>query len=110
MGRTRARGSETDYPEGAHVIRDYATLQQLAASFASGTIRLLLILGGPGKGKGQVVKHALEAVTPTPVDELQQVLQQSLDGVLQRAFGPVDQPPPPPAPELKKPPLYIKGT
>lgn len=65
MGVQRQRGSKHGYPESAHIVRDYATLKNIAQGFAAGQIKLLILLGGPGKGKGQIVKRAMQAQAPT---------------------------------------------
>ena len=106
MGQQRQRGSKHDYPESAHVIRDYATLKLIAQAFAAGQIKLLILLGGPGKGKGQIVKRAMQAQAPTTDAEFFQALSQSLDNILARLAP--DAAPQPDPPNLG-PGLYIKG-
>jgi hypothetical protein len=106
MGQQRQRGSKHGYPESAHVVRDYATLKRIAAKFAAGEIKLLILLGGPGKGKGQIVRRAMKAHTPMHDEQFIQVLSQSLDNILARLAP--DAPPPPPSPNLG-PGFYHKG-
>lgn len=107
MGQQRQRGSKHGYPESAHVVRDYATMKQIAAKFAAGEIKLLILLGGPGKGKGQIVKRAMLAQSPTHDDQFIQVLSQSLDNILARLAP--DAPRRLSAPPNLGPGLYIKG-
>lgn len=106
MGQQRQRGGKHDYPESAHVIRDYATLKLIALAFAAGQIKLLILLGGPGKGKGQIVKRAMQAQAPTTDAIFSQVLSQSLENILARLAP--DAAPQPDPPNLG-PGLYIKG-
>ena len=106
MGQQRQRGSKHDYPESAHVIRDYATLKDIANTFAAGQIKLLILLGGPGKGKGQIVKRAMQAQVPTTDAVFFQALSVSVDNILARmAPAAVPQPDPPNV----GPGLYVKG-
>jgi len=51
MGQQRQRGSKHGYPGSAHIVRDYATLKNIAQAFAAGQIKLLILLGGPGPGQ-----------------------------------------------------------
>jgi hypothetical protein len=106
MGQQRQRGSKHGYPESAHVIRDYATLKNIATAFAAGDIKLLILLGGPGKGKGQIVKRAMHAQAPTSDDQFVQAFMQSVENTLAR-LNP-DAPRPPDPPNLG-PGLYVKG-
>src|SRR2546426_576240 len=106
MGQQRQRGSKRKYPESAHIVRDYATLKNIAQAFAAGQIKLLILLGGPGKGKGQIVKRAMQAQAPTTDAVFIQALSQSLDNILARlAPGAATQADPP----NLGPGLYIKG-
>lgn len=106
MGQQRQRGSKHDYPKSAHVVRDYATIKDIAKKFAAGEIKLLILLGGPGKGKGQIVKRAMQAQAPSIDDVFFQALSASLDNILARLS-------PGAAPQLDTPNLgpclYIKG-
>ena len=106
MGQQRQRGSKHDYPESAHVIRDYATLKLIAQAFAAGQIKLLILLGGPGKGKGQIVKRAMQAQAPATDAVFFQALSQSLDNILARLAPDAA---PQPDPLNLGPGLYIKG-
>ncbi len=106
MGRHRQRGSKHGYPKSAHVVRDYATLKDIAKKFAAGEIKLLILLGGPGKGKGQIVKRAMLAQAPTSDDVFFQALSEFLDNILARLSpGAAPQP----APPNLGPGLYVKG-
>ena len=96
MGIQRQRGSKHGYPESAHIVREYATLKNVAQAFAAGKIKLLILLGGPGKGKGKIVKRAMQAQAPTHDDEFIQALSQSLENILAHlAPAAVPQPHPP---------------
>jgi hypothetical protein len=106
MGQQRQRGSKHGYPESAHTIRDYATLKDIAKKFAAGEIKLLILLGGPGKGKGQIVRRAMQAQAPTSDDVFFQALSVSLDNILARLSP--DSQPQHAAPNLG-PGLYVKG-
>ena len=105
MGVHRQRGSKHTYPSQANIVKDYATLKGIAQAFAAGKIKLLIVLGGPGKGKGQIVKRAMVAQTPTTDEQFFQALSVSLDSILARWAGAVPQPDPP----NLGPGLYIKG-
>lgn len=107
MGEIRQRGSKHDYPASAHIVRDYATLKQIAQAFAAGQIKLLLLLGGPGKGKGQIVRRAMQAQSPTNDAQFIHALSQALVRILARLTP--DAPLPPEPPNLG-PGLYIKGS
>ena len=106
MGQQRQRGGKHDYPESAHVIRSYATLKNIALAFAAGQIKLLILLGGPGKGKGQIVRRAMQEQAPTRDDHFIQALSQSLENILARLVP--DAPRQPDPPNLG-PGLYVKG-
>ena len=106
MGQQRQRGSKHEYPKSAHVVRDYATIKDIAKKFAAGEIKLLILLGGPGKGKGQIVRRAMLAQAPTSDDVFFQALSVSLDNILAR-LSPGAAPEPDP-PSLGHG-LYIKG-
>lgn len=106
MGQQRQRGSRHGYPESAHTIRDYATLKDIAKKFAAGKIKLLILLGGPGKGKGQIVRRAMQAQAPMTDAVFFQALSQSLDNILARLSP--DAAPQPDPPNLG-PGLYVKG-
>ena len=106
MASVRQRGSKHDIPQSAHVVRDYATLKQIAEAFAAGQVKLLILLGAPGKGKGQIVKRAMQAQQPNGDEQFIQALDRSLQNVLAR-LNPEAVPQPPP-PHLG-PGLYIKG-
>jgi len=106
MAAVRQRGSKHDIPQSAHVVRDYATLKQIAEAFAAGQVKLLILLGAPGKGKGQIVKRAMQAQQPNGDEQFIQALNSSLDNILAR-LDPEAVPQPPP-PNLG-PGLYIKG-
>ena len=103
----RQRGSKHDLPNSAHIVRDYATLKTLAANFAAGHVKAVLILGAPGKGKGQIVRRAMQATAPTSDDQFMKALSVSLANILAR-LAPNASPAPEP-PNLG-PPLYIKGS
>jgi len=106
MGVNRQRGSKHGYPESAQIVRDYATLKNIAEAFATGRVKLLILLGGPGKGKGQIVKRAMNAQAPTTDDQFLQALSLSLENILARwAPDGVQQPDPP----NLGPALYLKG-
>ena len=96
MGLKRQRGSRHSVPESAMVIRDYARFLELGKQFAEGTIKALIVISGPGKGKSQIMKQALEAVRPTSKDDL---LHAALLAEL----------PPQPAPPNLSPGLCVKG-
>ncbi len=106
MGTSRQRGSKHTLPESAYTIRDYKTLKEIAQGFAQGKIKLLILLGGPGKGKGQTIKRAMVAEQPTTNEEFMQVLDKSLANILQ-TLAPDQQPDP--TPVKIGPGLYIKG-
>lgn len=106
MGQRRQRGSKRQYPESANIVRDYATLKNIAQKFAAGEIKLLILLGGPGKGKGQVVKRAMQAQAPTTDDQFVQAFLQSVENTLARLAP--DAPRQPDPPNLG-PCLYVKG-
>ena len=108
MGTKRQRGSKYDIPDKAHIVRDYGTMQDIAAKFASGGIKLLVILGGPGKGKGQIVKRAMDAAAPKSQDDFAAMLQRSLDNTLAR-LAPDGTPLTPQAPVNAGRGLYVKG-
>ncbi len=106
MGVQRQRGSKHGYPESAHIVREYATLKNIAEAFALGRIKLLILLGGPGKGKGQIVKRAMDAQAATTDDLFIQALSLSLENILARmAPAAVPQTDPP----NLGPGLYLKG-
>jgi hypothetical protein len=106
MGTQRQRGSKHGYPETALVIRDYARFRELGRQFAEGRIKALIVISGPGKGKSQIMKQALEAVRPTGSDQFVNALSISLDNILARlAPGSPQQPEPP----NLSPGLCIKG-
>jgi hypothetical protein len=106
MGFQRQRGGKHQYPSSAHIVRDYSTLKGIAQAFAAGNIKLLILLGGPGKGKGQIVKRVMQAQAPTHDDQFIQALSQSLENILGR-LAPEAAPQPDP-PNLG-PGLYLKG-
>ena len=106
MGQQRQRGSKHGYPESAHIVRDYATLKEIAQKFAAGEIKLLILLGGPGKGKGQIVKRAMQAQAPTSDDQFLQALSVSLENILARLDPDATRQPDPPN---LGPCLYVKG-
>lgn len=106
MGIQRQRGSKHGYPESAHIVREYGTLKNIAEAFAAGNIKLLILLGGPGKGKGQIVRRAMQAQAPTQDDHFIVALSQSLDNILAR-LAPAAVPQP--APPNLGPGLYLKG-
>jgi hypothetical protein len=90
MGGNRQRGSRHDRPDSAHIVRDYARMKQIAQAFAEGKVKLLILLGAPGKGKGQIVKRAMHDQEPTSEDQLRHA-------------------PPPETQPVLGPGLYIKG-
>ena len=49
----------TDWPEAATKVTTYAELEEMVRAFARGGIRLLVILGNPGLGKGKLVQRAM---------------------------------------------------
>jgi len=106
MGVQRQRGSKHGYPESAHIVREYATLKNIAEAFTLGKIKLLILLGGPGKGKGQIVKRAMYAQAATIDDQFFQALSLSLENILAR-LAPAGVPQTDP-PNLG-PGLYLKG-
>lgn len=92
MGSIRQRGSKHSVPETALLIRDYARFRELGRQFAEGKIKALIVISGPGKGKSQIMKQALEAVRPTNADQFVNALNISLDNILARlAPGSTDQ-------------------
>lgn len=96
MGSIRQRGSKHSVPESALVIRDYATLKELGRQFAEGGIKALIVIGGPGKGKSQIMRQAMEALRPSSEDQFLNALNISLDNILARlAPGSPQQPKPP---------------
>ena len=106
MAERRQRGSKHDLPPSAHVVRDYATLKQTAQVFAAGQIKLLILLGAPGKGKGQIVRRAMLEHQPTSDDQFLQALDRTLNNILARlAPDAVPQPPP----QNLGPGWYFKG-
>lgn len=106
MGQFRQRGSKHDIPESAHIIRDYATLQKIAASFAEGKVKLLVVLGGPGKGKSQMIEQAMEDRLPTSIEQFMANFKLSMASIL---IGPdPDAEPIAPLPR-SGPGLFIKG-
>jgi len=106
MGQHRQRGSKHGFPKSAHVVRDYATLKDIAKKFAGGEIKLLILLGGPGKGKGQIVKRAMLAKASATNEQFFQALSQSVANIL-ASLNP-DAPRQPDPPNLG-PGLYLKG-
>jgi hypothetical protein len=106
MGQHRQRGSKHGYPKSAHVIQDYAMLKDIATKFAAGEIKLLILLGGPGKGKGQIVKRAMQVQAPNSDDQFVQAFLQSVENTLARLAP--DAPRQPDPPNLG-PCLYVKG-
>jgi hypothetical protein len=106
MGSIRQRGSKQSHPESALVIRDYARFRELGRQFAQGGIKALIVISGPGKGKSQIMRQALEAVRPTSEDQLLNALKISVENILARlAPGSPQQPEPP----NLSPGLCIKG-
>ena len=106
MGSIRQRGSKHSVPETALLIRDYARFRELGRQFAEGKIKALIVISGPGKGKSQIMKQALEAVRPTNADQFVNALNISLDNILARlAPGSTQQP----EPANMSPGLCIKG-
>ena len=59
MSEKRQRGSKHDIPQSAHIVRDYDTMKKIAKAFAAAQVRLLILLGAPGKGKGQILELIL---------------------------------------------------
>lgn len=106
MGQQRQRGSKHGYPESAHIVREYATLKEIAEKFAAGDIKLLILLSGPGKGKSQIVKRAMQDQAPTSDEQFVQALSVSLEKILARLDP--DAPRQPDPPNLG-PCLYVKG-
>lgn len=106
MSEKRQRGSKHDIPQSAHIVRDYDTMKKIAKAFAAGQVKLLILLGAPGKGKGQIVKRAMQDQLPTSDGQFLQVLLQSFENILARLAP--DAPPQPPPPNLG-PGLYVKG-
>jgi hypothetical protein len=106
MGQQRQRGSKHGYPASAHIVRDYATLKDIARKFALGEIRLLILLGGPGKGKGQIVKRAMLAQAPANDELFSRALSASLANILARLSPDAVRQPDPPN---LGPGLYLKG-
>ena len=49
----------TDWPESATKVTTYAELEEMVRAFACGSIRLLIILGNPGLGKGKLTQRAM---------------------------------------------------
>jgi len=83
MGTTRRqRGSKHDYPESATVIKDYATIKEIARAFAFGQLTLLVLLGSPGKGKGQIIKRAMDQSSGGLPKELYDAVRKSLGNIL----------------------------
>jgi hypothetical protein len=106
MGTQRQRGSKHSHPDSAVVIRDYARFWELGRQFAEGRIKALIVISGPGKGKSQIMKQALEAVRPTDNAQFVNALNISLDNILARlAPGSLQQP----EPANLSPGLCIKG-
>lgn len=106
MGQQRQRGSKHGYPEAAHIVREYATLKEIAEKFAAGDIKLLILLGGPGKGKGQIVKRAMQAQAPTNDEQFLQAFTVTMANILARLDPDAIQQPDPPN---LGPCLYVKG-
>jgi len=106
MGTQRQRGSKHSHPESALVIRDYARFRELGRQFAEGRIKALIVISGPGKGKSQIMKQALEAVRPTDDAQFVNALNISLDNILAR-LAPAS--PQHPEPANLSPGLCIKG-
>ena len=65
MSEKRQRGSKHDMSHSAHIVRDYDTMKKSAKAFAAAQVKLLILLGAPGKGKGQIVKRAMQDQLPT---------------------------------------------
>lgn len=106
MGIQRQRGSKNSHPDSALVIRDYARFRELGRQFAEGRIKALIVISGPGKGKSQIMRQALESVRPTENDQFVNALNISLDNILARlAPGSLRQP----EPANLSPGLCIKG-
>jgi hypothetical protein len=106
MGQKRQRGSKHGYPESVLVVREYASLKDIAKKFAAGEVKLLILLGGPGKGKGQIVRRAMQAQAPSTDEQFLAGVARTADFMIARLWP--DATPQPDPPNLG-PGLYIKG-
>ena len=82
MGEERQRGSKYDIPRTTITVTTYAELHAMATKFAQGRIKLLVVLGEPGKGKSYTVRNAIQAQQPTQDEQLLYALNISLENIL----------------------------